>query len=201
MAFQTVPHGIETVFNAAQNGVPVVNVYWTVVGGTVTDTDLETAADTFHSWWTAEVQAGLHTSYVLNSIVSTDKSLEGGHQVTRTYTSGNTGALTGAAAAANAALVLSWRTSRIGRSYRGRTYIGGLASASLHDAQHVNTADATAFATAATALIAAIALAGQKLVVVSRYLEKALRVVALTTEIVAVIVDTVVDSQRRRTAN
>jgi hypothetical protein len=201
MAFQVVPNGIETVFNATQNGVPIVNVFWTKVAGSVSPSDLANAADNFHIWWTTEVQAGLHTSYVLNSIVSTDKSVANGQQVTRNYNTGNTGALTGAAAAANAALVLGWRTVNTGRSFRGRTYIGGLASATLLDAQHVNTADAVAFATAGSALITQMQTVAQILCVLSRVAAGVLRITGLLTEIISVVVDTKVDSQRRRTAN
>jgi hypothetical protein len=51
------------------------------------------------------------------------------------------------------------------------------------------------------ALISAISGLGFKLVVLSRWLNKVLRVVALATEIVSVVVDNKIDSQRKRTAN
>jgi hypothetical protein len=42
---------------------------------------------------------------------------------------------------------------------------------------------------------------GKVLVVVSRFADKVARTVALTTDIIGLITDTKIDSQRRRTAN
>lgn len=201
MVFQSVPHGIETVIAGLQNGVPVVNVFNTVIPGTVTATDLSLAATAIASWFQTDVLPALHQSYVMQSVTSTDKSIAGGGQHVINITSGGAGGITTAPAAANAALVISWRTARVGRSYRGRTYIGGLAESMLQDAQHMTTGDAAAFATAGADLLTALTAIGQTLVVVSRWADKVLRTVALVTEIISIIVDTKLDSQRRRTAN
>jgi hypothetical protein len=97
--------------------------------------------------------------------------------------------------------VISWRTGAIGRSFRGRTYIGGLDGAATITAQSVSTSFAGAIAAAASDLIDRLQTYGAALAVLSRYASKVLRVTGLLTEIISVLVDTKIDSQRRRTAN
>jgi hypothetical protein len=65
----------------------------------------------------------------------------------------------------------------------------------------MGTVAAGTYATAFSALLSGLAAVGQTLVVVSRFADKVARVTALVTEIVALIVNTKIDSQRRRTAN
>lgn len=201
MPTQLVPNGIEVVFNATQNSIPIVNVYHVKTPGAVDDAALLDVAEVFEAWWQAEMQASLHTSYVLNTIVATDMSVVGGHQVTITLVTDNTGLAGDDAAAANAAAVMSWRTASIGRSYRGRTYIGGMPQAVLLNAQALQTSVAATYAGAGAALIDALETAGFVLAVLSRFAAGVLRVTGLLTQIVEVIVDTKIDSQRRRTAN
>lgn len=201
MAVQLVPNGVSVVFNATQNSVPIVNVYHVKTPGAVTDAALLDISEVFFDWWQANMQASLHNTYVLHSIVATDLSTIGGHQVTTVLTTDNAGTAGDAAAAANAAVVQSWRTASIGRSYRGRTYIGGIPQAALLNAQTLQTSVATTYATAGAALIDALETAGFVLAVLSRYAAGVLRVTGLLTQILEVVVDVKVDSQRRRTAN
>lgn len=201
MAVQLVPNGIEIVMNGDQNGVPIVNVLWSRTAGEVVDSDLSDAVSAVKGWWTSAIRPYIHSTYILNSITATDKSVEGGHQYTQSYVSSNQGLLTGAAAAANAAAVISWRTARIGRSYRGRTYIGGLDNSVAFTAQEMTTDFQTLLTTAGAGLIDALNGIGQSLSVLSRVLGGVLRVTGLLTEIVGVVVDIKLDSQRRRTAN
>lgn len=201
MAFQAVPNGVEVVFNATQNGVPIVNVYHVKTPGAVNDTVLLEISEVFFDWWQASVQAAQHNSYVLNTIVAKDLTVANGHEVTTILTTDNTGGAGDEAAAANAALVMSWRTANTGRSFRGRTYVGGLPNAVLSDAQHMGTGEAAAWATRAADLIDALETAGYVLAVLSRVAAGVQRVAGLLTQIISVVVDTKLDSQRRRTAN
>jgi hypothetical protein len=109
--------------------------------------------------------------------------------------------MTGTAAAANAALVASLRTNFTGRSFRGRFYLGGLGQGILQDAQNATTVFATDFANTFANFIAGLNTINKTLVVVSNYANKVLRITALATEVISIIVDTKLDSQRRRTAN
>lgn len=201
MAFQAVPDGIEVVFAAVQNGVPVVNVYHVQDPATHDAARLGVIADAFHTWWVTYLKPGLSDSYVLGSITATNLTSSAGPQVVRNYTTGNTGDVAGAEAAGNAAAVISWRTASIGRSFRGRTYVGGLPESALANAQTLDSSLLTGFSAAGANIITVLDGLGAALAVLSRYAAGVLRVAGLLTEIVSVIVDSKVDSQRRRTAN
>jgi len=201
MTFQAVPDGIEVVFKAVQNGIPVVNVY-NVKDTSTHDVTLLTAyCDAFFTWWQTNMKPILNNSYVLNQIVATSLELSTGPQVAVSTITNNVGDLSGQAVAGNAAAVISWRTASIGRSFRGRTYIGGLDQAAMLNAQLVTSGFMGGLGDAASALLDAVAAVGGTLAVLSRYADKVLRVIGLLTEITSIFVDQKVDSQRRRTAN
>jgi len=200
MAEALVPNGIKIEFVASQNDIPVINRCYVVTEGGVTQENLEDALATAFDFFTA-YKASLHPSYVLHEIICTDVHVANGTQEIGTYASSNQGTATGAAAAGNAAVVTSLRTNFTGRSFRGRWYWGGLANVSLTNAQTLTTADATAFSGYFADFITALQGVGLTLTVVSRFAAGVARVTALATEIIAVITDTKIDSQRRRTAN
>jgi hypothetical protein len=201
MAFQSVPNGVEIVLNGVQNGIPIVNVFNVIDVTTPTIARLTTIATTVKTWWDASMAPILNTSYVLQSIKVTALTAATGPQFIQTYSSGNQGTNSGGEAAANAAAVISWRTASIGRSFRGRTYVGALSEGEIDSAQTIATATQTALLSMGTSLITALAGISCVLAVLSRYAAKVLRVTGILTEIISVVVDNKVDSQRRRTAN
>jgi hypothetical protein len=200
MPFQAVPDGIKIELNAIQNGVPIVNVLHVESAVPITPTVLEDVATEVFVWYGLN-DALFHPSYILQNITTTDISVANGQQYIASITSGGAGTASGAAAAANAAAVASLRTAYTGRSFRGRIYFGGMGAAAFADAQNISSGAATAYATAVGDLITALQAIGQTLSVLSRYSNLVLRVTGLLTEVISVIVDTKVDSQRRRTAN
>jgi hypothetical protein len=199
--FQPVPDGIKIEMNAIQNGVPVVNVYHVKDTTTHDVTLLEAYADAVDNWWQANLQPILSNSYVLQNITVTSIEASTGPQFVKSFTSGHQGALTGEEVAGNAAVVVSWRTASLGRSFRGRTYLGGLDAAATLTSTTITSTFADAVADAAQGLINAVDAVGGILCVLSRYAALVLRVTGLLTEITSIIVDTKIDSQRRRTAN
>jgi len=201
MAYQATPNGIEVVFNATQNEVPVVNVYHVKTPSEVTDTMLEDVADMFSFWWQDSMQELLSNSYVLHTIVATDISVEDGHQHTITLISDNQGAVAGEGVPGNAAVVLSWRTANIGRSFRGRTYMGGLPVEMQETAQTITGGAQGDLTLAGVSLIDNLESIGMILAVLSRVANTVQRVTGLLTQIINVVVDNKIDSQRRRTAN
>lgn len=201
MPFIPTPNGISVVLKATQNGIPIVNVFHVDNGGTPTTTDLTDVATVFFDWWQAWMQPNIHTSYVLSEIVAKDISIINGSESIINLTTDNAGTGLGVAAAANAAVVISWRTALTGRSYRGRTYVGGLPQAWLTSAQNISVEAASAFADAFQELIDALTVAGKVLCVLSKFALGVARTIGVLTEIISLIVDTKVDSQRRRTAN
>jgi hypothetical protein len=183
-----------------QNGVPVINRWYVDVGHAVTPTDLSGVFAVIDAWVTAHYSTIVHTSIKFDQIICTDVSVANGQQDIQVPTT-LAGTVTGSAEAANAALVASLRTAHTGRGYRGRTYIPGLSTTYLTDAQHVSTTYVAFANVAFVDLVNAMVTAGYKLCVLSRWLNKVLRTVGLLTEIITIITDTKVDSQRRRTAN
>lgn len=200
MAFQAAPQCVEVVLKMNQNTIPAVNVWNVDVGATVTDGILASVRDLFDEWITDTFSPQISNTVALAELIVTDISVEGGHQVTMAPTT-PTGAATGQSVPANVALVASFRTSRIGRAYRGRSYTTGLVVGHLADAHSATTTHADAVGAAFVTLIDALTDAGYKLVVLSRFLNKVQRVVAVATEIIQVITNVKLDSQRRRTAN
>ena len=201
MAFQPCPNTISVTFVGVQNGTPVVNVFHVFEGTGWTTTDMTATGNACISWWRTYIRGGIHPSYTLEKVVVRDLTTATSPQIEIPVTTDNVGLAAGAPAAANMALTLSWRTNTIGRSYRGRTYFGGLPNSALSTAQIVDSTFAAGFVTGGAALISIIQALGHELVVLSRYLNGVARVVGLVTQIISVVCDTKVDSQRKRTAN
>jgi len=201
MAFQPVPDGVEVVFHATQNGVPIVNVFHVKDTETLDEDRLEAIADVFGSWWFTSIRPIQSSSYVLHDITVTALEASTGPQFILTLVTDNQGALTGEQVAGNAAAVISWRTASIGRSYRGRTYIGGLDAAGTLNAQTLESTFTAALSAAASDLIDALETIGAVLSVLSRVADGVARVAGVLTEIITIIVDNKIDSQRKRTAN
>lgn len=201
MAFVATPQGIETVMHMVQNGVPVVNVFHFDANHSVTLADLITANANVMWFWDNSYKLQAHTSLQLLDVTSTDISVANGIQDVYVPPSTTTGVVTGDAAAANAALVVSQRTERTGRSFRGRTYLAGLAASQFADAQHLETTFVADVASGFQAFIDFVTAAGHTLSILSKYAGGVARIAGLLTEITSLIVNTVVDSQRRRTAN
>ena len=200
MPFQAVPQGIQVRLLMEQNGVKMENVWNVDYGAPVTPIGLALVNGIFDAWITSDYSLISNTSLLYQQLIATDISVANGAQDIMVPTTAN-GAGAGTQAAGNAAFVASLRTLSTGRNFRGRTYVAGITQASLTDAQHVSTVYAASVNTRFINLLAALVAGGYKLCVLSRYLNNALRVTGLLTEIIAVITDTKIDSQQRRTAN
>jgi len=200
MAFVPTPQGVETVLKMTQQGVPVVNVYHFDVGHSVTLADLQGINAAMDAWLTSDFAPLVSSTVAFDSIVSTDISVANGMQDLQIPTTANGGA-GGTPTAANAALVVSWRTPFSGRSFRGRTYIGGLTQTVQTTSHEVTTTYQAAVVASFQNLITALQTAGYVLSVLSKVALGVQRVTGILTEIVGFITNTTIDSQRRRTGN
>jgi len=72
--------------------------------------------------------ANINTNF--EAVVVRDLQAVGANVATYTIPQPHPGTQSGTADPANASLVISWRTGRAGRAYRGRTYLFGLSEAS-----------------------------------------------------------------------
>jgi len=200
MTVGIVPNGIKIEMNYIQNGVPVVNRFFVTKTSAPTSADLDDAITATLAFYN-DLQPHQHPSLVLQNITATDVHVANGTQTILPLTTANAGTAAGGPAAANAALCVSLRTNFTGRSFRGRMYLGGLPQAELADAQNYGASQASTVAGIVMDFIDALTTINQTLVVVSNFAAGVVRVVALATEIISIIVDTKIDSQRRRTAN
>jgi len=201
MTFQAAPRTIKVELVQSLNGQPVVNIFHVQKPTSIVSADLETVADAFGDWWDEFLKPYQVAQLSLQKVIATDISVENGEQFAFTYTSGNTGTLSSGPIGSNTAAVISWRTNKTGRSFRGRTYIGGLGDIELDTATNLESSTAAGLASSAAELIDALETLGYKLVIVSRIANKVARAVAVVTEILYIIVNTGIDSQRRRTPN
>ena len=183
-----------------QQGVPVVNVFHFDAGHSITPTDLNNVNIAMDAWITANFAPLVSSTVTFDQLIATDISVANGAQDILVPTTA-TGGAAGTPTAANAALVVSQRTGFTGRSFRGRTYIGGLTQTVQVTSHEVTTTYAAAVITAWQNLITNLTLAGYVLSVLSKVALGVSRAAGILSEVITVIVNTTIDSQRRRTAN
>jgi len=200
MAFIPTPQGVEVVLKMTQQGVPVVNVWHVDLNSAVTVADLGVVGGTFDAWITSDLAALMSSTVSFDQLIVTDISVINGAQDIRVPTT-STGLAAGTPAAANAAVVVSQRTGLTGRSFRGRTYLGGITQTVQTTSHEVTVGFAAAVLTSFNNLIALLNIAGYALSVLSKIALGVSRVAGLLTEITTIIVNTTIDSQRRRTGN
>lgn len=201
MAFQAVPEGIRVALQLKLDDVPIVNVWHIKSPASVTALRLLEVCEIVEAWWAGVYSYDIITGVAFVDIVATDISVEDGEQITLAASTQATGRNATAGAAANAAACVSFGTGRTGRSYRGRTYVGGLAQSYLLDSLHFTNAAVASFNADLVALVDALETAGYVLSVLSRVLNGVQRIVGVLTEIITVTTNNKIDSQRRRTAN
>jgi len=167
--------------------------------------DLVTLGNSFLIWWTTYYDVFASSSVTLSEIYITDlTSSTGLVQSTPAPTPHPAGSREANSLPNNVTLTISFRTDQRGRSHRGRNYIVGL----TEDAVVKNTVDSAVIGDIETAYNALQDVASDNScfwVVVSRFSgvdsdgDPIPRVAGVTTAITSVIVvDPVVDSQRRR---
>jgi len=108
------------------------------------------------------------------------------------YAAGTTGGVTGDFTPNNAALVISWRTGAIGRSFRGRSFMGAIA-----ESLTIGSSVVSAYLTQAVAF-AARNITGWTVNSIFYNAVVASRAKTVLTVIVSAIIDAAIDSQRRR---
>lgn len=153
-------------------------------------------ASLLQTWWTNNIAPLVSASVRLEGIDLVNQDTANAPATQISIAGGVTGAA-GVAFALNTALVASWRTDLRGRSFRGRFYTPGIPTAVRFDDGTITTAFAGQLATAFGILISP-GLTGGVLSVVSHFANNAARGQGLVTPVTAVIVETLLDSMRRR---
>lgn len=177
------------------------NVFHVQKAGGVTPSDLSAAQVVFLNWWTANMRATYHSGLSLTLIRARDMTTQTGLATELGVSTSNTGTITGFPALPNnVALAVKWTTGLSGRSYRGRTFHFAFSTNQLSstDPDVVTATYAQALVTAYTALHTTCLTNTIPLVVLSKFANKVARNTAVATPILAVQVNTAIDSQRRR---
>lgn len=199
MAFVAAPNIIEVHFRGTFDGERVENRIHVNALTEPTTAICQSVAAAAGAWWDAEAQPYAASNVYLREVYC--KSLHEANAAEGTYvfTPAAQGAATGDSLPNNVALALSLRTGLTGRSARGRWFWYGFVEGQV-DASRVNPTTVGILQGAMTQLLTDISALGYQWSIVSFRTNNAPRVGGPVyfpvTDIV--IVDSVVDSQRRR---
>ena len=188
---------VEVVLKMLVAGQELRNVFHVDAHEAPNESLMEQIAEIFKDWFVSGILGVLSEDTSLYEVTAKDLTTQTGSEVSVTADLPEAGAIVQPAAPNNVALVISWRTLLTGRSYRGRTYIGGHPQESFDGDAYAPTRLAIVVASA-EALLLAMAAEGWDLVVTSRANNKQPREHAVSTVINGFIVNAVADSQRRR---
>lgn len=197
MAFIPIPNSATLCFDftsAGQNWQFCLTVRKSA--GAITSTDLANIATEGGNWWTSHLRAEITTTTTLRQVRVTDMQVQGGQQEIDTFNQAGTGG--GGITPLNSPIVVSLRTAKRGRSYRGRAYVSGIPQDALLNPVDWTVVRTASVAAAFIALQAALDTAGYDLVVASKQHNGVVTDPAETNEVIAILVDQHVDSQRRR---
>ena len=205
MAFVPVPNTVLVEVRMLLDAQKIENTLYFEKPGGWSAGDLVTLGNSFLTWWAAFYAVGVSSAVTLNEIfireLSTASSIV---QTTPAPTPHPAGDRSAASLPNNVAVTVSFRTGLSGRFARGRNYVSGLSE----DAVVLNTVDSAVLADIQAGYEALQDVASDNTatwVVVSRFSGvdgdgvPIPRVEGVTTPITAVIiVDSIIDSQRRR---
>jgi len=155
---------------------------------------MSTLASNFYTWWNSYYSTGMNSSISLVQIQV--RLLDPSNPLAVDYTTGLpvSGAIAGTPEAANVTNTLSWRTGLAGRKYRGRTYVPAI------DESQATAGDTTTGATGT--LFSIIASHFLTILTSGTQFPSIFHLATNTfTQIVGYVIESVLDSQRRRLPN
>ena len=199
MAFIPWPNGVQLCFDfttAGQNWQFCVALRKSA--GAPSDADLIMIANEAVNHWTSPLKTFIVATSTLRQIRVTNMTAQGAAQYVLPVNEAGTGA--GNSAPLGSCVVASLRTAKRGRSYRGRAYLSGWNVANLSTPTTILAALVTAWTAFWTGLITSLDALGFDVVVASRQHNGAVTSPAELNEVISVVVDSAVDSQRRRLA-
>ena len=198
MTFIPTPGAVRTAMQFTMDDNLIVNTMWGYKNAVISVTDLDNMNSAALAWWQANIQGQQCANVVLNSIVSYDQSAIDAPSRTLLVTTSNAGTKGGQSLPGNVAIVVSFRTNGRGRSSRGRMYLFGFKADDLSTPNQISAALRTTLVNAAVDLVGKIAFVGLQHVIVSHFFNKAPRTAGLVQPVTSQVIDTYVDSQRRR---
>jgi len=197
MSFVPLPNGVRVALEYSLNGELLFNIYHVTKPTPIVTADLTAIAQIFRDWWLNSGRNQFADNMSLLSLTATDISSEDSIQHVNTVSPPVTGLQPTDNERNSQAIVVSWRTARIGRSYRGRTYMAGTPSNGV-TANNITVTRATNMVTDFGVLVTNLGVGGYALVVASYVENGVARTTAVGTPITSVQVNTRIDTQRRR---
>lgn len=200
MPFVSAPNIIQTEFRYTLFGQQTENRIMVDNLAAVDAAACEAVATLCWDWWELTYSPLITANCTLREVVATDETADDGPQFIYAPDTTTVGTGSGSALPNEVSLCLSLRSASRGRSARGRWYTAGIPNNIMADANNVNSTYASAIVSAMQTLINSIAASDRALVIVSYEHNKVPRPggpVYYTVE-ACTLVDTVVDSQRRR---
>jgi len=160
----------------------------------------EAAAIAAWNWWETTFAPHITSGCTLREVVATDLTAIDGPQFIYAPDTTTTGTGSGSAMPNETSVCLSLRTASRGRSARGRFYVAGVPNNIMADANNINSTYAGNIVSALQTYVNDVATGGEAVVIVSYVSEGAPRPGGPVYYVVesVTLVDTVVDSQRRR---
>lgn len=170
---------------------------WLKPGG-INSGDLQGLADEMAAWLISDLAPIQQAGITWNSVQATD--LNTGSSPVAFSTAGLpvAGGVSGAALTNQVAMVISFKTVKRGRSYRGRNYVPSIPPGSIVSTTQWTAAALTAYGTAYQNMAAAMALIGWTWVVLSRQIDGVRRTVGAAEPVTSHIPRAAIGTQRRR---
>jgi len=175
----------------------VANVFHVDANEPVTSAVINLILDEFETWVNDSFSQLQSEDAQSTGVSGRDLTASTGLLVERPFTTPVDGVIASPVLPNNVAVCMTLFTDLSGRSYRGRSYVGGIGESTIV-ASSLDPSTATFFATMYIDLVDALSLAGYELVVTSFQTANAPRVSAVSTPVTAIGCNTVTDSQRRR---
>lgn len=166
-------------------------LHFKAVPGPITPALLQQLATDLETWWNSPGRNVASNQLALFEIVCTDISVPNGAQYSLPIIPPNPGTNAAGSAPGNVTSTVSWRTTKTGRRYRGRTYVPGFTDTVTTDDGLVTSAQVLNLISYAANLLFGTIQNPWYLAVASK--------VAQAAELVTNgVVENVLDSQRRR---
>lgn len=199
MAFIPAMNVAEVVLGGAVNGQDVFTVHNFLFPGSISPGDLFDLAVLVSQSWSDNLAPLLGNSYYLNFVRATDLTTSSAPAIEFFPSTNNVGEVLQNPMANNSAVVVSWQTALRGKSYRGRTYVGGLPVTAAINSIEITTLFQTDLVAGMTSFIDDIEVgAGVTQVIVSRQAGNAPRVTGVSTPVTTMSVNKALDSMRSR---
>jgi len=185
--------------NFSQGSSVGVNVLWFKKSSAISAADLTVLAIDLVNWWDTYGDPTMCDQGQLNSIDVIQQDSSTSPSISYAPASPIAGSATGSAAALNVSIVSSFRTANRGRSSRGRFYSYALSETDTNNnGITIGSGLQTALSVMWANLGGFVSPDGWTHVVVSKQLDLVARTAGLAQPVLSYIIDTALDSQRRR---